>query len=184
MRGLMIPQKRWPHRAAPSSKRRWTEYKRALGLLDFTDLIETCYRDVYAAPRQSGRDLRGRGAGPQPDAVDAHPEVGRARGLLHRCGRRRPDHLFVHGRVAGRHSSTRTFRRTTRSSSNSRYRVPRAVHRLADESDPTGHPPAGEGIPAATGGRRGTAALARRLQVAGVLHPQERRWSTWSRARR
>jgi len=24
--------------------------KHSLGLLDFTDLIETCYRDVYAAP--------------------------------------------------------------------------------------------------------------------------------------
>jgi superfamily I DNA/RNA helicase len=50
MRGLMIPQNRWPI-VLSQFKEKWTEYKRALGLLDFTDLIETCYRDVYAAPR-------------------------------------------------------------------------------------------------------------------------------------
>jgi hypothetical protein len=49
MRGLMIPQSRWPI-ALSQFKAKWTEYKQALGLLDFTDLIETCYRDVYAAP--------------------------------------------------------------------------------------------------------------------------------------
>ena len=50
MRGLMIPQSRWPI-ALSQFKAKWTEYKRAHCLLDFTDLIETCYRDVYSAPR-------------------------------------------------------------------------------------------------------------------------------------
>ena len=50
MRGLMIPQNRWPI-VLSQFKQKWTEYKHALGLLDFTDLIETCYRDVSAAPR-------------------------------------------------------------------------------------------------------------------------------------
>jgi superfamily I DNA/RNA helicase len=50
MRGLMIPQNRWPI-VLSQFKEKWTEYKQALGLLDFTDLIETCYRDVYAAPK-------------------------------------------------------------------------------------------------------------------------------------
>ena len=44
-----FPQSRWPI-ALSQFKTKWTEYKQALGLLDFTDLIETCYRDVYAAP--------------------------------------------------------------------------------------------------------------------------------------
>lgn len=50
LRGLMIPQNRWPL-VLSQFKKKWTEYKQALGLLDFTDLIETCYRDVYAAPK-------------------------------------------------------------------------------------------------------------------------------------
>ena len=44
-----FPRSRWPI-ALSQFKAKWTEYKQALGLLDFTDLIETCYRDVYAAP--------------------------------------------------------------------------------------------------------------------------------------
>jgi len=51
MRGLMIPQRRWPI-VLCQFEEKWTEYKRSLGLLDFTDLIETCYRDVYAAPKR------------------------------------------------------------------------------------------------------------------------------------
>src|ERR1019366_5680588 len=44
------PQSRWPI-ALSQFKAKWTEYKRAHCLLDFTELIETCYRDVYSAPR-------------------------------------------------------------------------------------------------------------------------------------
>ena len=49
-RGLMIPRQGW---AKPllDFERRWTEYKRENGLLDFTDLIETSLRDVALAPK-------------------------------------------------------------------------------------------------------------------------------------
>ena len=49
-RGLMLSRETWPAMLIDFEKR-WTEYKRENGLLDFTDLIETCYRDVYAAPK-------------------------------------------------------------------------------------------------------------------------------------
>lgn len=48
-RGMMIPPEWWPanlrHFAA-----RWQQYKAAHDLMDFCDLIETCYRDVPMAP--------------------------------------------------------------------------------------------------------------------------------------
>jgi hypothetical protein len=45
VRGLMIPQKRWPLALCQFAEK-WTRYKRARGLLDFTDLIEQCIHDV------------------------------------------------------------------------------------------------------------------------------------------
>jgi DNA helicase-2/ATP-dependent DNA helicase PcrA len=48
-RGLMLPPDLWPATLRQFEKK-WTEYKRSLGLLDFTDLIETCLRDVAVAP--------------------------------------------------------------------------------------------------------------------------------------
>jgi superfamily I DNA/RNA helicase len=49
VRGLMIPRDRWSLELSQFNEK-WTEYKQALGLLDFTDLIERCYRDLTAAP--------------------------------------------------------------------------------------------------------------------------------------
>lgn len=49
-RGLMIPREGWPATLVEFEKR-WSEYKRENGLLDFTDLIEVCHRDVRVAPR-------------------------------------------------------------------------------------------------------------------------------------
>ena len=49
-RGLMLPQNVWPTTLS-EFERLWTEYKRENGLLDFTDLIETCLRDVALAPK-------------------------------------------------------------------------------------------------------------------------------------
>ena len=46
----MLGREVWPATLIDFEKR-WTEYKQENGLLDFTDLIETCYRDVFAAPR-------------------------------------------------------------------------------------------------------------------------------------
>ena len=49
-RGLMIPQKGWPL-TLRQFEEKWTGYKQALNLLDFTDLIERCLLDVAIAPR-------------------------------------------------------------------------------------------------------------------------------------
>lgn len=48
-RGLMIPRQGWPQTMLEFEVK-WTQYKRENGLLDFTDLIETCLRDVAVAP--------------------------------------------------------------------------------------------------------------------------------------
>jgi superfamily I DNA/RNA helicase len=45
----MIPQKSWPLVLCHFSEK-WTRYKRARGLLDFTDLIDQCLLDVAVAP--------------------------------------------------------------------------------------------------------------------------------------
>lgn len=50
-RGLMIPTEGWSANLRDFA-RRWQEFKDALGLLDFTDLIETCYRHVSVAPKR------------------------------------------------------------------------------------------------------------------------------------
>ncbi len=49
-RGIQIPDSGWSM-ILRNFARRWTEYKRDNGLMDFTDLIDTCHRDVYTAPR-------------------------------------------------------------------------------------------------------------------------------------
>jgi superfamily I DNA/RNA helicase len=49
-RGLMIRRDLWPA-TLRDFETRWTTYKRENGLLDFTDLIETCLRDVPYAPK-------------------------------------------------------------------------------------------------------------------------------------
>src|ERR1019366_6860149 len=48
--GLMIPQKGWPL-TLRQFEEKWTRYKLNLGLLDFTDLIERCLTDVAIAPK-------------------------------------------------------------------------------------------------------------------------------------
>jgi hypothetical protein len=50
-RGLMdLPHAAWNEPLIEFEKR-WTDYKRVNGLLDFTDLIETCLHDVALAPK-------------------------------------------------------------------------------------------------------------------------------------
>jgi DNA helicase-2/ATP-dependent DNA helicase PcrA len=49
-RGMMQPREFWPETLIDFEKR-WTRYKQENGLLDFTDLIEVCHRDVWAAPK-------------------------------------------------------------------------------------------------------------------------------------
>ncbi len=49
-RGRMLPRQLWSVTLLQFEKL-WTEYKQENGLLDFTDLIGTCMRDVAIAPR-------------------------------------------------------------------------------------------------------------------------------------
>lgn len=49
-RGMQIKEAAWSMNLLVFA-RKWTEYKRANGLMDFTDLIETCCRDVFSAPK-------------------------------------------------------------------------------------------------------------------------------------
>jgi superfamily I DNA/RNA helicase len=48
-RGLMIPPEGRPTMVREFAAK-WEKYKRAVGLLDFADLIDTCLRDVSVAP--------------------------------------------------------------------------------------------------------------------------------------
>ena len=48
-RGLMVPPEAWSANLRDFAQR-WQEYKDALGLLDFTDLIETAWREIPMAP--------------------------------------------------------------------------------------------------------------------------------------
>jgi DNA helicase-2/ATP-dependent DNA helicase PcrA len=48
-RGMLIPPEAWSANLRDFAKR-WQDYKDALGLLDFTDLIETALRDIPVAP--------------------------------------------------------------------------------------------------------------------------------------
>ncbi|MFZ5926325.1 MAG: UvrD-helicase domain-containing protein [Acidobacteriota bacterium] len=50
-RGMMIPPEWWPVNVRHFASR-WQQYKEAHGLMDFCDLIETCYRNVATAPKR------------------------------------------------------------------------------------------------------------------------------------
>jgi ATP-dependent DNA helicase UvrD/PcrA len=49
LRGSLVDRNLWPA-TVRNFEQRWTRYKRALNLLDFCDLIETCVHDFAAAP--------------------------------------------------------------------------------------------------------------------------------------
>ena len=49
-RGMMLSRDLWPV-TLREFEQAWTTYKQANGLLDFTDLIDVCLRDVYTAPK-------------------------------------------------------------------------------------------------------------------------------------
>jgi superfamily I DNA/RNA helicase len=49
-RGMMLSRDLWPVMLR-EFEQQWSTYKQANGLLDFTDLIDACLRDVYTAPK-------------------------------------------------------------------------------------------------------------------------------------
>lgn len=130
-RGLMIPIKDWPL-ALRQFEEKWTRYKRALRLLDFTDLIEQCLHDVPVAPTN-----------PTVIFADEAQDLNRMQLTLIRKWGERANYFIVAG------DDDQCIFSFTGASPDAildpdipddhkiilkqSYRVPRAVHRLADE---------------------------------------------------
>ena len=130
-RGLMLPRETW-RGTLLEFETKWTEYKRENGLLDFTDLIETCLRDVAVAPHA-----------PSVIFADEAQDLNRMQlSLVRKWGERA--NYFI---VAGDDDQTiYSFTGATpeafldpdipdnhKITLKQSYRVPRAVHRLAEE---------------------------------------------------
>lgn len=95
-RGLMFPREGWPATLV-EFERRWSEYKRENGLLDFTDLIEVCQRDVHTAPRNPSVIFADEAQDLNRLQLKLIRKWGAARGVLHPPGGRRSDDFFLHG---------------------------------------------------------------------------------------
>lgn len=131
LRGLMHSCRFWPL-TVQEFARKWSEYKRENGLLDFTDLIETCYRDVYAAPRN-----------PSVIFADEAQDLNRMQLSLIRKWGERAEYFIVCG---DEDQTIYSFSGASPDAMldpdipddhkiilNQSYRVPRAVHRLANK---------------------------------------------------
>ena len=129
-RGLMIPPEAWSASLRDFAQR-WKAYKDALGLLDFTDLIETCYRDVAMAPK-----------GPAVIFADEAQDLNRMQLTLIRKWGRHCDYFIVCG---DEDQTIYSFAGATPDAMldpeipedhkivlKQSYRVPRAVHAVAD----------------------------------------------------
>ncbi|MGA2773184.1 MAG: ATP-dependent helicase [Bryobacteraceae bacterium] len=130
-RGLILPRQSWPETLIGFDKK-WGQYKRENGLLDFTDLIETCLRDVALAPHA-----------PSVIFADEARDLNRMQlSLVRKWGERA--NYFI---VAGDDDQTvYSFTGATPEAFldpdipddhkivlKQSYRVPRAVHRFAEE---------------------------------------------------
>jgi len=130
-RGLMIPEKDWPL-ALRQFEEKWTRYKRALRLLDFTDLIDRCLHDVAVAPTN-----------PAVIFADEAQDLNRMQLALIRKWGERANYFIVGG-----DDDQCIFAFTGASPDaildpdipddhkiilNQSYRVPRAVHQVADK---------------------------------------------------
>ncbi len=129
-RGLMIPPEAWSASLRDFANR-WKAYKDALGLLDFTDLIETCYRDVAMAPK-----------GPAVIFADEAQDLNRMQLTLIRKWGRHCDYFIVCG---DEDQTIYSFAGATPDAMldpeipddhkivlKQSHRVPRAVHAVAD----------------------------------------------------
>lgn len=130
LRGRMVDQRFWPA-AVRDFSHLWTQYKRENGLLDFTDLIDTCYRDVYTAPKN-----------PSVIFADEAQDLNRMQLSLIRKWGNRAEYFIVAG------DDDQTIYSFTGASPEAildpdipddhkiilkqSYRVPRAVHAIAD----------------------------------------------------
>jgi DNA helicase II / ATP-dependent DNA helicase PcrA len=129
-RGRMIDRNSWPARVREFESR-WSQYKRAAGLLDFCDLIESCLENVSVAP-----------GNPRVICADEVQDSNRLQVAVLRKWRRRADYsvfafdddqavygfigadpeVILDPEVPESHKVILT----------QSYRVPRAVHQLAD----------------------------------------------------
>jgi DNA helicase-2/ATP-dependent DNA helicase PcrA len=129
-RGLMIPPEAWSA-SLRDFAHRWKAYKDTHGLLDFTDLIETCYRDVAMAPK-----------GPAVIFADEAQDLNRMQLTLIRKWGRHCDYFIVCG---DEDQTIYSFAGATPDAMldpdipedhkivlKQSYRVPRAVHAVAD----------------------------------------------------
>jgi DNA helicase-2/ATP-dependent DNA helicase PcrA len=129
-RGWMMPREAWPATVREFAAR-WQAYKQSLGLLDFADLIEACLQEVPAAP-----------GSPAVIFTDEAQDLNRMQlSLIRKWGERA--NYFI---VAGDDDQTVfSFTGATPDAMldpdipadhkiilKQSYRVPRAVHRLAD----------------------------------------------------
>lgn len=130
-RGWMMPREAWPATVREFAAR-WQAYKQSLGLLDFADLIETCLQDVPVAPKT-----------PAVIFTDEAQDLNRMQlALIRKWGERA--NYFI---LAGDDDQTVfSFTGATPDAMldpdipadhkiilKQSYRVPRAVHRLADK---------------------------------------------------
>lgn len=130
-RGWMLPREAWPATVREFAAR-WQAYKQSLGLLDFTDLIEACFQEVPVAP-----------GSPAVIFTDEAQDLNRRQlSLIRKWGERA--NYFI---LAGDDDQTVfSFTGATPDAMldpdipadhkvilKQSYRVPRAVHRLADK---------------------------------------------------
>ncbi len=129
-RGQMLPAEAWPATVRDFASK-WQQYKDALGLLDFTDLIERCLLDVAIAPRR-----------PSVIFADEAQDLNRMQLTLIRKWGRHANYFIVSGDEdqilyswcgctpeAMLDPEIPEHHKIILKQS---YRVPRAVHRLAD----------------------------------------------------
>ena len=127
----MLPHSMWPA-TLRDFERKWTEYKLANGLLDFTDLIEVAMRDVAIAPKN-----------PSVIFIDEAQDLNRMQLSLVRKWGERANYFIVAG------DDDQTLYSFSGASPDAfldpdvpddhkiilkqSYRVPRAVHRFAND---------------------------------------------------
>jgi superfamily I DNA/RNA helicase len=129
-RGMMLSRDLWPVMLR-EFEQQWSTYKQANGLLDFTDLIDACLRDVYTAPKN-----------PSVIFADEAQDLNKMQLTLIRKWGRRAEYFIVAG------DDDQTIYSFTGATPEAMldpeipldhkiilkqsYRVPQAVHRLAN----------------------------------------------------
>jgi hypothetical protein len=123
----------WAPRPLIAFEKLWTNTSRKTGCSTFTDLIECCLRDVALAPRSPSVIFADEAQDLNRMQLSLVRKWGERARLFHRGRRRRPDHLHIHRRGCRRPSSTPEVPPDHKIILKQSYRVPRAVHRFAED---------------------------------------------------